>query len=457
MKTYGSTNHYYFYCNRSGDFTSKGHGKRQIKLQNSNKAGTTCVAHIKVKENNWTNEIQIEYCSTHNNHELQLSHLPLADDIKHYIAGKLQDGVSVDQILDDVRDMIEKDGVSREHLLTKQDIYNLKRKLNLKSIQKHTNDLTSVCVWVEELKSLPYNPILNFNLQGDSSFQEITGSLTCDTFLLAFQTEYQCNALHCFGNKIICMDSTHGTNVYDFLLISIIVIDDHGEGLPVAWAITNHETTAVLQEFLHVVKRRTGELHPKVFMSDDAEQFYTAWHKVFGECESKLLCMWHVDRSWRKSLNEHIENKQSRIEIYHQLRVLLLEQNRNEFYLLLQKFMSYLHENHIRYYEYFKRTYVNRPEQWATCHRIGCIANTNMFTESFHRLLKVVYLEGKQNRRIDNLLNTLIRIARDLIYEHIRKEEIGKKSHRKCEIHKRHKTAIKINGSCTVTQISTPS
>ena len=170
MKTYGSTNHYYFYCNRSGDFTSKGHGKRQIKLQNSNKAGTTCVAHIKVKENNWTNEIQIEYCSTHNNHELQLSHLPLADDIKHYIAGKLQDGVSVDQILDDVRDMIEKDGVSREHLLTKQDIYNLKRKLNLKSIQKHTNDLTSVCVWVEELKSLPYNPILNFKLHGDSSF-----------------------------------------------------------------------------------------------------------------------------------------------------------------------------------------------------------------------------------------------------------------------------------------------
>ena len=93
--------------------------------------------------------------------------------------------------------------------------------------------------------------------------------------------------------------------------------------------------------------------------------------------------------------------------------------------------MSYLHENYIRYYEYFKRTYVNRPEQWATCHRIGCIANTNMFTESFHRLLKVVYLEGKQNRRIDNLLNTLIRIARDLIYEHIRKEEIGKKSHRR--------------------------
>ena len=126
MKTYGSTNHYYFYCNRSGDFTSKGHGKRQIKLQNSNKTGTTCVAHIKAMENTLTNKIQIEYSSTHNTHELQLSHLPLADDLKSYIAVKLQDSVSVDTILDHVRDKIGSNEISREHLLTKQDIYNIK-------------------------------------------------------------------------------------------------------------------------------------------------------------------------------------------------------------------------------------------------------------------------------------------------------------------------------------------
>ena len=146
-------------------------------------------------------------------------------------------------------------------------------------------------------------------------------------------------------------------------MISIIVVDDHGEGLPVAWAISNHENIIVLQEFLYTVKRQAGELHPKIFMSDDAEQFYTAWQKVFGDCESKLLWMWHVDRSWRKSLTEHVENKQSCIEIYHQLRVLLLEQNRSEFYLQLQKFMSYLHENHVRFFEYFKRTYASRPFQ----------------------------------------------------------------------------------------------
>ena len=116
--------------------------------------------------------------------------------------------------------------------------------------------------------------------------------------------------------------------------------------------------------------------------------------------------------------------------------------------------MSQLHQNFFRYYEYFKRTYAKRPEQWATCYRIGCVANTNMFIESFHRLLKVVYLQSKQNRRIDDLLNTLCRIARDLVYEDIRKEEMGKMSHRKCEITKRHKRAIEMRKSCTIVQQS---
>jgi len=450
---YGSSKHHYFYCNRSGNHESKGHTKRQIKLQGSCKAASTCIAHIKAIQNTLTDEIVVEYCSTHNSHDLNLCHLPVPEDIKHFIAAKLQDGVSLDRILDDVRNNSTSPGVGRQHLVTKQDINNIKRKLNLQCVQKNPNDLMSVFTWVQELKSLPYNPIVVFKPQEEESSLHIpSGSLTNNTFLLGIQTEYQRDAMQHYGNKLICMDSTHGTNIYDFLLISIIVVDDYGEGLPVAWAISNHEDTCVLLHFLQALKTKVNEIHPTIFMSDDAQQYYTAWCTVFGGTPPKLLCMWHVDRSWRKSLNEYIDSSQSRVEIYHQLRVLLLEQNKTEFHMNLQRFMSYLHKNHFCYYEYFKRTYVKRCEQWATCYRIGCIANTNMFTESFHRLLKVVYLEGKQNRRVDTLLNTLLRIARNLIYEQITKEEKGKLSHRKCEITKRHKEAVKIFHICTVSQ-----
>ena len=42
------------------------------------------------------------------------------------------------------------------------------------------------------------------------------------------------------------MDSTHGTNVYDFHLITILVLDDFGEGVPVGWMISKCEDAVVI-------------------------------------------------------------------------------------------------------------------------------------------------------------------------------------------------------------------
>ena len=68
------------------------------------------------------------------------------------IASKLQQGVKVERILDDIRDGICED-VKREHLLTRQDILNIRRQYNIEGIQRHNNDHTSLRVWVAELRS----------------------------------------------------------------------------------------------------------------------------------------------------------------------------------------------------------------------------------------------------------------------------------------------------------------
>jgi hypothetical protein len=72
---------------------------------------------------------------------------------------------------------------------------------------------------------------------------------------------------------------------------------------------------------------------------------------------------------------------------------------------------------------------VPHTHQWATCYRIGTIVNTNMYTESFRRQLKVVYLNNKHNCRVDKLIIILLRFARNLIYERLHKVEIGKNNH----------------------------
>ena len=71
-----------------------------------------------------------------------------------------------------------------------------------------------------------------------------------------------------------------------------------------------------------------------------------------------------------------------------------------------------------------------------------------MFLEAFHRLLKVIYLHHKQNRRLDHLLVTLIKIARDKTFERLHKIEKGKNSHRISEINKRHKSATEMKTYC---------
>ena len=62
-----------------------------------------------------------------------------------------------------------------------------------------------------------------------------------EDFLLGIQTEFQRDIMMEFGKNIICIDATHNTNMYDFYLITIVVVDEFGQGIPVGWAIRNRE------------------------------------------------------------------------------------------------------------------------------------------------------------------------------------------------------------------------
>ena len=164
----------------------------------------------------------------------------------------------------------------------------------------------------------------------------------------------------------MCIDSTHGTNAYNFNLTSVVVIDEFGEGIPVGWMISNREDTLVLVEFLKAIRHQSGPLSPLWFMTDDAQQYYTACRAVFGaNGTKKILCAWHIDRAWRKALHENIEGNDKQIEVYHQLRLLLTESVESQFRVLLQEFLSYTKQHHKTFFSYFKDNYCNRVEQWA--------------------------------------------------------------------------------------------
>ena len=362
-KVYGENAHWYLYCNRSGIARSNSEGKRITKSQGSCKIGKACCSFIKVSQNITSGKVNVKYCPTHINHSAELAHLPIPLDTKKIIAAKLHEGISIEKILDSVRDNLTEGQIGREQIISRQDILNIKHRLNIDSIMKHSNDLLSTCAWVQEMEQMVYNPVLLFKPQGPKENDESI-YLSDDDFLLAIQTEFQKDAMLQFGKKVILMDATHGTTQYDFLLISVLVVDGHGEGIPVAWAISNKEDTNIISLFLEAIHSRIGDFETECFMSDCAEQYFNAWQSTFGgESMRKLLCIWHVDRAWRRALNDHVEEQQDKVEIYHQLRVLLQEREENRFMVRLQQLMSFLSDNYPDFHQYFNTQYVTKIKE----------------------------------------------------------------------------------------------
>ena len=145
-------------------------------------------------------------------------------------------------------------------------------------------------------------------------------------------------------------------------------------------------------------------------MSDDVEQFYSAWIATFDGKPRKLSCNWHVDRVWRRSISNFIKTEEDQVSIYHTLRVLMEEMEEQKFYSLLESFLSSIQSDKAfeKCSDYFDAKYGRRYEQWAFCYRKRAGINTNMYAESFHRVLKHVYMKGKINKRLDSIIHYFV-------------------------------------------------
>lgn len=200
---------------------------------------------------------------------------------------------------------------------------------------------------------------------------------------MAIQTNLQAEVLRqCGDKKVICADATHGTNSYNFQLVSVLVIDEFGEGFPAGWCLCNKEDHVLLSNFFAHLKEKTGPIYPGWFMSDMAGQYYTSWVETFGGKPKKLLCTWHVDRAWRKNLNK-IKDKMKQTEVYHMLRVLLEEMDTSKFINLLDEAVKEWgrHSSLSDFLEYFNMYYAKNSQEWTeSVPALTLICMLNRFT-----------------------------------------------------------------------------
>lgn len=129
------------------------------------------------------------------------------------------------------------------------------------------------------------------------------------------------------------MDSTHGTNYYRFPLFTILVVDAHGNGIPVAWFFCTTENADCIAQFLDAFKKRVRDLSHIEFATFSDEKcnwnfdIFTHLHRsrprsqtgsphtlsaadaellavelVFGWEMRAFICHWHAQRAWQKQL-----------------------------------------------------------------------------------------------------------------------------------------------------------
>ena len=111
----------------------KSNGIWQTNSQGTCKIDSQCSAYMKVHRNILNGII---HCNYHHNHKVEIGYLQISEESQITIAVQLQEGVSIQIIMDNIQDKTC-NTVNEEQLINKMDIYNIKRQYNIECIEKH--------------------------------------------------------------------------------------------------------------------------------------------------------------------------------------------------------------------------------------------------------------------------------------------------------------------------------
>ncbi|GFQ98677.1 MULE domain-containing protein [Trichonephila clavata] len=311
-----------YHCCRSRTYKPKGKGVKSLKSQGSAKIGISCPAIIKVRQS--TENVVVQYFP---NHENQLEHLRLSESDRAAVAGRLK-GVSEKKFCR----ILEK-----KLLLTVAERCSLKKKISI--ILKGTSIL----------------------MQGQSGNDY---GLKDEDFVLIIMTDFQKEMITKYGKDKICIDGTHGLNSYDFNLYSVLVVNEHKNGIPVAFCFSNKSSEDVFRIYFSAVKNAVGIIETTTFMTDEAPAFYNVWSYVLGTVKNVLLCAWHVTRNWHQNLNK-IKNPEKRKIVNKALKAVKEELCLETFSKLMKQFIQELlnDSDTCEFGKYFQQNYAKRPEK----------------------------------------------------------------------------------------------
>lgn len=101
--------------------------------------------------------------------------------------------------------------------------------------------------------------------------------------MIVLMTPYQRDVITKYASEKICVDTTHKPTDYDFLLTSLVTVDEFGAGCPIAFCLSNRIDGVAMEQFFKAVEKKVGKILVNVFMSDDAPAYVNAWTEIMSE------------------------------------------------------------------------------------------------------------------------------------------------------------------------------
>ncbi|CAL8471873.1 g11415 [Coccomyxa elongata] len=174
------------------------------------------------------------------------------------------------------------------------------------------------------------------------------------------------------------IDATHGTNNAKFLLTTIIVMDRHMNGVPVAFFVHSRGTTRIVRDCLTALLKAAREVQPDFEFGsvgcDAAMEEITAIRETMSGVPI-FLCAWHVKRAWLSNLTSTVADADKRTEIWRALDELMrlnvqlpTSHSKEDLAKLctdvLERFYSEFSEQ-AAFITYFKKEWAGKVEVWA--------------------------------------------------------------------------------------------
>ena len=129
-----------------------------------------------------------------------------------------------------------------------QDIYDVRKTQGIYLGRKDPDDETSVQMVIDEDNECEFQNLFGYSPALDKK----TGA----GFRLGLQTRGQLELLRKYGSKGVAVDATFKLTQYQFVLITLLVLDERQTGRPVASFICHGETIDDISAFFEGVKFR---------------------------------------------------------------------------------------------------------------------------------------------------------------------------------------------------------